>query len=1046
MDFKKLMLIMVAVFCSFTVKAASVASETMQGVTVTGTVNDAQGDPMPGVNVVIKGTTIGVTSDFNGRYSINLPNQDAVLMFSFIGYRTEEVAVGNRTVIDVIMEEAAQEIEEVVVVGYGVQKRTHLTGSVSQIGSQELLKAPMQNVSNLITGKLVGVTSIQRTGRPGADGTELYVRGLSVFGVSNSPMIIVDGVARSMDNLNPNDVESISVLKDATAAIYGIQGANGVILIKTKSGSEGPAKISYDGSYTFTHNTAMPKFLNAADYMYWNNKAREMDGITPIWTADVQNKVMNNDPESIWGETDWLDKIFRVGLTQQHNISATGGTQKVKYYTSIGLMDQEGTLKNTHLSRYNLRTNLDIQVTKNLRFIANLAGHRIEREWPGIAIGNQAEFDPIRQAIGTVPIIKSEFQGLPAAWHNGTYAFNGYAALTESGFKKQSRWSVQSNFQLEYDFSDLTDILKGLKVSVFGAYNYDHTLDSDYDRWYELYYVNRNLNEGTQGASGISPINTYAKSSSLGDNWMLRPQISYSRQFNKHFVGATFLFEHQKSYSNTMTGRARGYFSDFPIDLTLGAEYNPTNPITGSHAYTGHKSQVGRFNYAYNDKYLVEFLFRTDWSYLFAPENRKGFFPSFSAGWVVSKENFFSELLPMVDFLKIRASYGQAGRDGIPGDNREFMYQSTYALSQNSMAFGGSAISQYYTTNPYVFRYLTWSKTATYNVGLDLNMWKGLLGMELDIFYRLTTDILEGVTANFPTSMGGYYPNVENSGMVSNKGFELVLKHNNRINQDWSYGVRGSFAFARNKVLRQARSDNRPNYLSAVGTSMNRPRGFIALGLFQDYEEIDQYPQNPSAGQYRPGDIKYKDVNGDGIISTQYDHVFMGYGTVPEISFSMNMDVSYKNFYLSMLWQGVSHVDFELSGEYDSGVTSSTSYTAWGDGNNAPYYLVEGAWRPDNTNAKYPRLSQSGNLGNGHRSTWWLVNGEYLRLKNFNIGYTVPANVLQKTPFSRINVYLAGTNLLTFNHFKYVDPESPSVSRGYYPQQKTYSIGANITF
>ena len=1012
---------------------------------VKGTVTDGNGEVLPGVSIVLSGTKTGTSTDVNGSYEISAPTANSVLEFSYLGFLKQSETVGTRDVINVMMKEDVKSLSEVVVVGYGVISRPNLTGSVSQIGSEELVKAPMQNVSNMLAGKISGLTSIQQSGKPGDDASTFFVRGLNSFAGDNNPMVIVDGVPRTLTYLNPNDIETVSVLKDASASVYGVQGANGVILITTKTGKEGAPKISYDGSYTATQNTAMPKFLNAVDYMYWNNKAREMDGLTPLWTADIQNRVINNDPNSIWGQTDWLDKIFRTGGMQQHNISASGGTDKVKYYTSVGIMNQDGTLINTSFRRFNVRTNLDVQIAKNIKFTTYLAGYRTDRNWPGTDISNQGEFNPVRQAITSIPIIKSEYQGLPTAWNGATYLVNGYAALTESGFKRQNRWHLDSNYKLEYDFSDLTNVLKGLKASLFAAYNYEQTLDSDYDRYYQLYSINGQLDEGVGGASGYTPGNTYTKSSSFGDDWMLRPQIDYSRNFGKNYVGATFLFEERRTYSNTMTGTKRGFFSDDPVDISMGTEnISGIDPVTGSYGYTGQKSYVGRVNYGYNKKYLAEAAFRYDGSYRFAPENRWGFFPSISAGWVISEEDFFSKAFPSINFLKLRASYGQAGKDYVPTD---FIYNSTYALATNSMVLGGNPLTQFYASNAYVYRNLTWSTTESYNLGLDLDMWKGKLGMELDLFYKLTSNILESVGANYPSSLGGYYPAIENSGKQDNRGFEITLKHNNRINSDWSYGLKGNFSFARNKILHEGNiSDNHPNYRPVVGASMNARYGFKAIGLFQTQDEIDQYPTPPS-GTLKPGDIKYLDVNGDGIISSRYDYVKIGYGYVPEINFNFNMEASYKNFNVSLLWQGVSHTDYELSGVYDTGVISSTVYTSsfaeWG---NSPYYRIEGAWTPENTNAKYPRLSTSSSPNNAWESSWWLINGEYLRLKNTNVSYTIPEKILKKTPFSRVNIYVAGTNLLTFSHFKYVDPESPSVSNGYYPQEKTYSIGANITF
>ncbi|MDD3038000.1 TonB-dependent receptor [Bacteroides sp.] len=1023
--------------CSF----SALGIQAQKATNVKGTVYDSNKEPLIGANVSLKGNSSnGTITDIDGQFNLNVPNLNSTLVISFIGYQTQEVALEGRSEIKIVLIDDSKSLEEVVVVGYGTQKRGHLTGSVSTVSSKELLRAPMQNVSNLLTGKVSGLTSIQSSGKPGADGTALYVRGMNAFS-DNAPMVIVDGVARPIDYVNPNDIESISVLKDAAATIYGVQGANGVILITTKSGGDGPAKIAYDASFTMTQNTAMPKFLNARDYMYWHNKAREMDGLTPLWTADIQNKVLSNDPNSIWGETDWLDKVFQTGMMQQHNISASGGTEKTKYFASLGYMDQEGTLKNTSFTRYNVRANLDIQVAKNLKFTTNISGYRLDRDWPGTAIGNQAEFDPVRQAINSVPVIKSEYNGLPTAWMGSTYYVNGYAALTESGYKRQTRWVLDSNYKLEYDFSGLTDVLKGLKASVFAAYNYSNSTDSGYDRYYQLYYVNKTFDEGVAGASGFSKGGGYTKSASWGDTWLFRPQIDYSRDFALHHVSALFFYEAQKNSTNTMTGTKLGYYSDDPVDLTLGTTF-PETPVTGSHTYTGQASWAGRLNYAYNQKYLAEFAFRYDGSYVFAPENRWGFFPSVAVGWIMSEENFFKKALPFVDYLKLRASYGESGNDNVT----PYLYNSTFAVANNSMVLGNTAMAQFYSKNAYIYRNLTWSTTHSYNLGLEFNVLNQKLAVEFDVFYQLTEDILESKSGSYPTSLGGYYPSYQNSGKVDNRGFELTLRHNNRINKDWNYKLMGNVSFARNRVLEKAVTDNYPNYRGVLGQSMNARYGYQALGFFQSKEELENYPAAPS-GTTNLGDLKYRDVNGDGIINQQYDYVKIGYGGVPEINFALNMEINYKNFYVNMLWQGVTHSDYELSGVYDTGVTAATSYTSpFGTSGNSPYYLIEGAWTPENTNAKYPRLSTIPNGNNAWRSSWWVVNGEYLRLKNMNIGYYLPEYLLKKTPFTRVNIYLAGTNLLTLSHFKYVDPESPSVSNGYYPQQRTFSLGLNVTF
>lgn len=1032
--------------CSFTMLAAQA-----QALEVRGTVCDENNEPLIGATVAVKGTNVAAATDIDGNFFLKVPDAKSVLKATYVGYEPQEVAVNGRNTITIIMKSDSELLDEVVVVGYGVQKKVTMTGSVSAVSSKELLKAPMTNVSNLLTGKVSGLTSIQSSGQPGADQTTMYVRGANGFldydgGGGKSPLVIVDGVERSMNFVNPNDIESVSVLKDAAASIYGVKGANGVILITTKKG-DGQAVISYGASFTLTRNTAFPEHLNAAEFMYYHNRARELDGLTPMFTADIQQKVMTNDPNSVWGQTDWFDKVFRTGFTQQHNVTASGGTSRVKYFTSLGYMGQDGTIRNSDYSRFNVRANLDIAVAKNLTFATTLSGYRTEMNAPGVPFGRQYEFNPIRQASNTAPVIKPEWNGLPTAWTEGTYNVNPIAALERSGSTKQRHYAFNSTFKLEYDFSGLTSYLKGLKVSLFAAYDFGETLDRNLNSYYTLWEVSQNdtsFAEGEKGATGFTKGGSFNRSSSNREKWIFRPQLEYFRDFGKNSLGVLFLYEAGKVYNETMTSYARGFIANDPIDISLGTDWeNIPNP-TGSHNHESYVSYVGRLNYAWDNKYLAEFAFRYDGSYVFAPENRWGFFPSASIGWVASRENFLKDV-QWLDFLKLRASYGEAGDDGVT----PFLYNSHFALSNDSYIMGGKPMSQIFVPDKYIyqFRALTWATTKSYNIGLETTVLRNRLSAEVDVFYRKTVDILEKVTGQFPPSLGNYFPSHSNSGELDNRGVEVTLKHNLAVTRDFSYNIRGTFSWARNKVLKKKVTDNVPNYRAQIGESMGARYGLHATGLFQTQEQLDNYPQAPS-GFLRLGDIMYQDINGDGKISRDFDYVKIGYGQIPEINFSLGVDLNYRDFYLSMLWQGVTHCDYALQGIYDNGMghTAATVYTSSLSGGNSPKYLIEGAWTPENPDAKYPRLSTTPNGNNAWESDWWIINGEYLRLKNFQVGYNVPENILRKTPFSRLNVYVAGTNVLTFSHFKYMDPESPSVSNGCYPQSATWSLGLNVSF
>ena len=1027
--------IMVSVFL-----CASIYRVDAQSFSVSGTVTGAGGGNEIGVVVFVKGDqSNGTMTDEDGRYSIDVPDNGSVLVFSLLGYKTMEVPVAGRSVVNVQLEEESTVLDEVLVVGYGMQKRQFVVGSVSQVSSKELLKAPQANVQNMLAGKLSGLTTVQKTGTPGDDSSQLLVRGRSTFNGS-SPLILVDGVERQMQYLNPNDIASISILKDAaTAAIYGVKAANGVILITTKTGTEGRSTVSYDGSVSFDTNTVVPEMLNAEDYIYWHNKAMEMDGATPYWTDDVLARL---DEMGILGETDWLDKVYdKFGFTHQHNISASGGTDKIRYFASVGYMNQDGILKNTSFERYNFRANIDARLTGGLRFMINVSGAHSARDWPGLSMASQYEFNPIQRAFYSLPIFKETYNGLPLGYKPGSYTYNPVASLN-SGYQQQKRWMAEVRSSLEYDFASATPALQGLKASVFFAYNYGQTMDHNLLESYQQYSYSPTTQTLTLTTSeGISETG-FNKSQSVGWDYTIRPQISYEREFaEKHHVSALMLFESYKSYSDTMTGFKKGYYSGYPVDISLGFE-NQSPYVTGSHEYKGSASFAGRFGYAYDRKYIVEATFRVDGSYKFAPENRWGFFPSVALGWVMSEERFFKDNVSWMDYFKLRASVGRLGSD----DTDPYLYIRTYATAQNSYVTDGLAQQVFY-SNGYVYDNLTWSTTNTYNVGLEMRAFRNRLSFEFDWFYKFTDRILEneGSSSTYAPSLGGNYPIWVNSGQMDNRGFDMTVGWTDSFANGWSYGLTGMLSWSRNRVLNRKIADDHPEYRAVLGQPLDQLYGFEATGLFQTQEQIDNYTTAPT-GTLNLGDIMYRDVNGDGIISSQYDYVRIGYAPTPEMVFSLNMEVGWKNIMLSALWQGAALCNYSLTGVYGNGNCDNTMYSRpFYSNGNAPYYLVENSWTPENTDARYPRLSAGANGNNAWSSSWWVVDGSYLRLKNLQLSYTLPARVL-KNRMQRIMIYVAGTNLLTFTEFKYLDPENPGLNNGYYPQQSTYSIGLNLTF
>lgn len=646
------------------------------------------------------------------------------------------------------------------------------------------------------------------------------------------------------------------------------------------------------------------------------------------------------------------------------------------------------------------------------------------------------------QAFYALPLLKETYEGKPLGYTNGSYTYTPLAALEDAGYQNQRTWTFDSTARLEYDFGSIK-ALQGLKASIFMGYNVGSTLDYNYLRKYSLYKFDpRSFTVTETIAQGI-PESNFNKSNSLGWSMTIRPQINYEREFGKHSVSALFFFERRKSYDDTMTGYKTGYYADFPIDLSMGL-VNQSPYTTGSHSYTGSAGFAGRISYAYDKKYLLEVTMRADGSYKFAPKNRWGYFPSVAVGWVMSEEAFFKRALPKIEYFKLRASYGVLGSD----DTSPYLYmQSFFSTAPGfTCVIGGQPQSAYY-TGGYIHDNLTWSRTHTYNFGMELRAFQGKLGIEFDWFYKLTSRILESDSGGtYAPSLGGNNPAWLNSGRVDNRGFELTLRHANSFRNGWSYALTGNLSWARNRVLSRRIADDHPSYRAILGEPLGSIYGFQALGLFQTQEQVDNYPTAPS-GWAGLGEIMYKDIDGDGKIDRDHDYVKIGRSTTPEMSFSLNMDVAWKNISLSVLWQGVALCDYQLSGLYGNGHTDNTMYTRpfYGDGN-AAYYLVENSWRPDHTNAEYPRLHAITNSNNANASTWWIRNGAYLRLKDVRLSYALPKKLLSKIGIERTSIYVAGTNLLTFSAFKYIDPENPGINNGYYPQQRTYSIGLNLTF
>lgn len=1023
---------------------------------ITGVVSDSKGEAIIGATVMEKGTQNGTITNYNGEFAMAVANKDAILVISYVGFVKQEIKIAGKNTVKVTLDEDTKTLDEVVVVGYGVQKRSSVTGSVSSVSAQKLEKLPTDNVTNMLAGRITGLVSRQTSGVPGDNASSIYIRGISTTG-NSSPLILVDGVERDFQNLDPSEIETFTVLKDAaSSAIYGVRGANGVILVTTKRGSKSEKiLVNYTGSISASTNANFPEFLTGTEYAYYHNKAKELDGQAIQFDEKRIGYIANgNDPDGIWGNTNWFDLIFKdYAPGTSHNLNVSGGTEKVKFFAGASYLNQDGIIDNVNFNRYNLRSNLDLKLNSNLTLKVDVAGRLENRLQPGVTAGaadpsastenggaTMGYKNVIYYAIAATPVVNPQML-------DGTYIGynNPLIAIYESGFTKRKNRLVQTSTSLVYDVK----WLKGLNLT--GLFGYDFS-----NSYYKQLLLpaeqvtpryETGLGESVQEVvEGYSPhlssgVNQLTEATSIYSKYTFQAIANYNHKYGQHDLGVDLAWEQSGAYSNSFGASKQNLpITDIP-DMNYG-EIVP-NSVYGSHSQSGRAGFVSRINYNYKDKYFAQFSGRADWSAKFAPQNRLGLFPSLSVGWRLSEESFVKNKssLSFINNLKLRASWGVLGNDAIS----DFLYVQGMQLSTAStVVLADEGRPSLYTT-AVPNSDITWEKTTTYNLGFESMFWNGLLSVEMDAFYKVTNDILQAQSGIMPSSIGGNYASIVNSGTVDVRGFEAVIGHKKTINKNFSYSLNGNFTFARNRYVKIDDSANIPAYQRKVGQSLDGVLGYISEGLYQDEEDLRYSPK--TSDEVRIGDIKYKDINGDGKITT-LDRVWIANSSTPEIVYGLNMDAQYKWFDVSLFFQGAALSDIMLSGTYSAlGYSDGTFFTQifkWGS--NPPKYLAEGSWTPENTNAEYPRLSTQTSSNNAAISDFWKRDASYVRLKNAQIGLTIPRKVITKVKLESLRLYMSGTNLLTFSKLKYIDPEAPSVNNGYYPQQRVYSFGVNVTF
>ncbi|WP_223551924.1 TonB-dependent receptor [Aestuariivivens sp. NBU2969] len=992
---------------------------------VNGKVVDANGNSLPGVTILVKGTSNGTTTDFDGNYSINVENPDSVLVFSYIGYATQEIAVNDQNIINVTLQESTSELDEVVIIGYGAQKKVNLTGSVATVKSEDIVKNSTSSVSSALSGRLAGVITIQSSGEPGSSSSSVNIRGLSTLG-SNAPLILVDGIPRALNNINANDIENISVLKDAAAsAIYGMRAANGVVLITTKRG-KGKNTFSVNAYTAVQQPTRLPDFLDSYDYATLLNEANANDGVAAAYTAEDLQKFRDGSSPDTHPDTDWIDEVLDSSAPMHYvDISSSGSskTNSINYFTSLGYLYEDAIYDRNNFDRFNFRSNLDIKINDNINLSTDFSGSFETRNRPGIGAGTL-----FSRIMRTPPTEVNQYS-------NGGYSIFGLQPEINVGYSDTRNFDFQSKIALKIDFP----FLEGLNLTTQVAYDRATFRNKSFS--VPRTFTTFNAADGTFGTSTPNDRGEKAslsESQSQGFKLVTEAILGYNQTFDKHDVGAKLIYSRTVTENNFLSAGISNVLGT-AVDFFIAGDAE-TRSISNSTSETGILGYAGRFTYAYDNKYLFEFNGRYDGSYKFSKDSRFGFFPSVSLAWRASEESFLNDS-NVISNLKFRASYGELGNDSGIG---AFRYLEFFG-------FGGafidnSSVAQTIVSSGLPDDATTWEKAKTYNLGIDLGLWHNALTIETDVFYKRTSDILTTRELEVPSTFGAILP-AENIGVIDNRGFEVVINHKGNV-KDFNYFTNFNFGYAQNEVVDVAEPDDVDPLRRLTGRQIGAQGriGFIAEGLFLTQQEIDDLDAAAPDGVYQtqnpqPGDIKYKDLNGDGKVDND-DRTFIGKINVPEITFGLNLGFNYKQFDFAALFQGAANFDMYLSEE-----------AAWAFFNGGKVFgrhldraQIGADGNVTNTNASYPRLTLINNAVNQRFSSYWLVPGDYIRFKNIEIGYTLPQNVLDKIGINKLRVYLNGRNLVTWSKIKHLDPENPQARGWFYPQQRVYNLGVNLQF
>lgn len=1015
--------------------------QTITGTILTGDTNE----PAIGATVYLRNSTTGTVTDVNGKYSITVEGIGGVLEFSYIGYKKQEVAVTGQKTIDIVLQPDTEVLEEVVVVGYGSQKKESVVGAISTLDVTKLT-VPGSSISNALAGQLSGIVAMSRSGEPGKNSAaDFYIRGVSSFKGTSTPLVLVDGIERDLDLVDTDDIASFSILKDASAsAVYGVRGANGVILITTKKGSVGKPQVNVRTEFGFTQPTKRPQMLGSAEWAELYNEAYGSQNYSP---EDIEKYRTNADPD-LYPNVDWFDALFDdMAANQRVNLNITGGSDIVKYYVSGAFYNESSIYKNAgniygynpsiRYNKFNFRANVDLNLTKSTVVNFNLANIYEKSFGPGYG---DTDADIWSYTFMTSP------NAFPVQYSDGKLSGpssdsgnNPWNMLAHSGYREQFWNSAQSLIGVTQDIGELWKPLKGLTANIKFSWDAWNTTLQRRSKIESFYHARGRAEDGSliydRNDEGIwIPVHTGDENLSflIGRSGTmtryLEGSLTYNRVFNEiHRVGALLLYN-QKIHTNTQAG-------------------------SGDDALP-YKNQglAARATYAFKDTYFAEVNLGYNGSENFARGHRFGFFPAVAVGWMMSNEKWFQPATKVIDMLKLKASYGKVGNDDI-GGQRRWVYESTI-VNSGSWNYGsdgnqggtGIRIGEVENLNA------SWEEALKINAGIEFSLFNKIR-VQADYFREERSGIFLQ-RAGLPAIVGVSTIPYVNIGETLNQGFDATVEYTHQVNKDLMLTARGNFTFNRNELLNNDEPDWEYKYQNRIGKpfgsgSSLQPFGLVAIGLFESQEEIDNSPVQ-NFGEYRVGDIKYQDINGDGQIDSQ-DQIAIGYTNLPEITYGFGGTAQYKNWDFNIFFQGVARTSFFLNG--------SSIRTPFSSGNMERAAINEdiygNVWMSTNTpeqnaNVTYPRLSMgSGGAGasnNSQASTWWLRDGSFLRLKSVEIGYSLPKSLLQKSFIKSLRFYAAGNNLLQFSPFKLWDPEKGSTDGSGYPLNRMFSIGFNANF